>query len=121
MVGGTVRPEAPSYVERTADRELLEHAAAGEFCYVLTPRQMGKLSLMECTAIELRKKKAVYVIIALQGIVARGMSAEAFYAGLVDAFIRQGLIPDDWLRLIGFRVVCVPIDLWTLKLCTLVL
>jgi|GEM_PF-878299 len=46
VVGGTVRSDSPSYVKRPADDELLDLALAGRFCYVLTPRQMGKSSLM---------------------------------------------------------------------------
>src|SRR5207249_2947418 len=45
VTGGTLRPDAPSYVERQADRDLYAGLQAGEFCYVLTSRQMGKSSL----------------------------------------------------------------------------
>src|SRR5438309_5181925 len=48
VTGGTLRPDAPSYVERQADRDLYEGLLGGEFCYVLTSRQMGKSSLMRC-------------------------------------------------------------------------
>ena len=48
--GGTLSLKAPSYVKRPADDELLEHLLHGEFCFVLTPRQMGKSSLMLRTA-----------------------------------------------------------------------
>ena len=46
VTGGTLRHDAPSYVERRADRDLSEGLLQGEFCYVLTSRQMGKSSLM---------------------------------------------------------------------------
>jgi hypothetical protein len=44
--GGTLRPDAPSYVERQADSDLFQALQHGEFCYALTSRQMGKSSLM---------------------------------------------------------------------------
>jgi len=34
--GGTLPPDAPSYVKRPTDDELFRHIMAGEFCYVLT-------------------------------------------------------------------------------------
>jgi len=48
--GGSLQPDAPSYVERRADRELYDGLLGGEFCYVLTARRMGKSSLMVGTA-----------------------------------------------------------------------
>lgn len=56
VAGGTLKPQSPSYVERPADEELFYLALAGEFCYVLTPRQMGKSSLMISTARRLQAK-----------------------------------------------------------------
>jgi tetratricopeptide (TPR) repeat protein len=48
--GGTLPANAPSYVKRLADDELFHYIMAGEFCYVLTSRQMGKSSLMTRTS-----------------------------------------------------------------------
>src|SRR5207244_3571480 len=42
--GGTLPPETPSYVPRQADGDLFDALSRGEFCYVLTSRQMGKSS-----------------------------------------------------------------------------
>jgi hypothetical protein len=49
-------------------------------------RQMGKSSLMVHTVVQLEKQRIGIVIIDLQGKIERGMAAEAFYAGLIDAF-----------------------------------
>ena len=58
VTGGTLRHDAPSYVERQADRDLYAGLLHGEFCYVLTSRQMGKSSLMVRTATKLREHSA---------------------------------------------------------------
>ncbi len=46
VTGGTLPTDAPSYVARRADTDLLETLRRGEFCYVLDTRQMGESSLM---------------------------------------------------------------------------
>ena len=55
VTGGTLRRDAPSYVRRAADDALFEGLSQGQFCYVLTSRQMGKSSLMVRTAARLRE------------------------------------------------------------------
>lgn len=92
QVGGTLSVDAPSYIPRRADQELLEHVTAGDFCYILTPRQMGKSSLVVRTFAQLKKKRIHSVLIDLQGKIEHGMTAEAFYAGLLDT-LRKKSVP----------------------------
>jgi hypothetical protein len=86
VAGGTLRTSAPSYVTRPADAELLQQLQAGEFCYVLTPRQMGKSSLMVRTAQRLRAEGVRVVIIDLTSIGASSsaISADQWYLGLLS-------------------------------------
>ena len=44
-VGGSLAVDDPTYIERSADDALYKALIDGEFCYVLTSRQMGKSSL----------------------------------------------------------------------------
>ncbi len=42
VTGGTLTSDAPCYLQRQADSDLHEGLKQGEFCSVLTSRQMGK-------------------------------------------------------------------------------
>ena len=82
VTGGTLRADAPSYVERAADHELLAGLLAGDFCYVLTSRQMGKSSLMVRTARKLRERGVRVVALDLTAI-GQNLTSEQWYAGLL--------------------------------------
>src|SRR5438093_1700001 len=82
VTGGTLRQDAPSYVERQADKDLLEGLNRGEFCYVLTSRQMGKSSLMVHTAARLREAGVQVVVLDLTAV-GQNLSPEQWYGGLL--------------------------------------
>ena len=83
VAGGTLRSDADSYVIRAADRELFERAKAGEFCYILTPRQMGKSSLMVRTAQRLKQAGQRVAVIDLTGTGTKAAEIDAWYQGLL--------------------------------------
>ena len=81
VTGGTLRDDAPSYVTRQADNDLYDGLEAGEFCYVLTSRQMGKSSLMVRTAVRLRQAGRTVILLDLTQI-GQELTVEQFYDGL---------------------------------------
>lgn len=82
VTGGALQVDAGSYVSRGADEELLAALRAGEFCYVLTTRQMGKSSLMVRTASQLREGGASVVIIDLTAI-GQNLDVEQWYFSML--------------------------------------
>jgi tetratricopeptide (TPR) repeat protein len=98
VAGGTLSVDSPSYVKRPADDELFNLALSGEFCYVLTPRQMGKSSLMVCTADRLHESGVSTSIIDLTEI-GTDVSIEQWYLGLITRLKVQldlSVDPDGW-------------------------
>jgi hypothetical protein len=97
VVGGTVRSDSPSYVKRPADDELFDLALTGKFCHVLTPRQMGKSSLMVRTARHLEQQGVRTAIIDLTRI---GLvTIDQWYLNLLTELkenFKLSVDPDTW-------------------------
>lgn len=88
ITGGTLPRNAPCYVVRQADTDLYRHLLHGEFCYILTARQMGKSSLMVRTAGRLREEGTAAVVVDLS---ARGqnLTPDQWYFGQLTSIGRQ--------------------------------
>ncbi len=82
VTGGTLPAASASYVERAADRQLLEHLRAGRFCYVLNSRQMGKSSLCVRTMRKLEGLGVRRAFVDLTKIGGKNVTPEQWYAGI---------------------------------------
>lgn len=83
VTGGSLHADTPSYIERRADTELYEALEQGEFCYILTSRQMGKSSLTVRTALRLQAEGVITVVLDLTAL-GQNVAAEQWYYGLLS-------------------------------------
>jgi WD40 repeat protein len=109
VTGGTLHLDAPSYVERKADQDLLEGLLAGEFCYILTSRQMGKSSLMVRTANKLGDADVVVLDLSALG---QHMSREQWYNGLLAVIGQQLGIEDELEEFWNSNQMFSPVQRW---------
>jgi muramidase (phage lysozyme) len=88
-VGGTVQANGQGvYITRQADEDLMQLCLNSTFAYVLTPRQMGKSSLMIRTSERLIAKGIQFVIIDLTEI-GTSIAMEDWYTDFLDIVARQ--------------------------------
>ena len=87
QVGGSLHSNAPSYVTREADSIFYQALKAGEFCYVLNSRQMGKSSLRVRASQRLTAEGTVCIFIDLTGMGTQEVNPEKWYAGIVQSIV----------------------------------
>ncbi|MGD1806069.1 AAA-like domain-containing protein [Dapis sp. BLCC M126] len=100
-LGGCLPINAQSYVKRQADEDIYEGIKAGNFCYVLNSRQMGKSSLRVRTIQKLRAEGVFSVNIDMTEIGTFEISPSEWYAGIIDSIVGSLKLNyifniDDW-------------------------
>lgn len=111
VVGGTLRHDAPSYITRMADQELYEGLLHGQFCYVLTARQMGKSSLMIRTAARLREAGIGAAILDLTAV-GQNLSVEQWYGGLLTQLGQRLDLEEELIEFWQTQPLLGPLQRW---------
>ncbi|NEO85264.1 MAG: hypothetical protein F6J87_13605 [Spirulina sp. SIO3F2] len=88
-VGGALPTNAQTYVTRRADSLLFEQALTGQFCYVLSSRQMGKSSLQVRTIQKLREHGVACGVVDLLQICSQEIQQEQWYAAIAHHLTRN--------------------------------
>ncbi|MBO3463663.1 AAA-like domain-containing protein [Aetokthonos hydrillicola Thurmond2011] len=88
QVGGSLKVNALTYVERQADIDLYNALIQNEFCYVFSSRQMGKSSLRLRTRHRLQQAGFVCASIDMTRIGSANITPSQWYKGVVVDLLR---------------------------------
>jgi WD40 repeat protein len=90
QIGGTIGSEHSSYIKRAVDENLYTNLLQGNFCYVLTSRQMGKSSLTAQVIEKLRQDgiKCSWYDASFAGD-KENVTANQWYRGLINRWVNE--------------------------------
>jgi len=120
VVGGTLTGTASSYVERRADSELLTALQAGEYCYVLDTRQVGKSSLIVRAAQQLSAAGCLTAFLDLSTF-GDAPTEEQWYGKLLANLVRALNLEDEADAFWESNTRCSGAQRWFLAMRDLVL
>ncbi len=84
QIGGYLQVSAPTYVKRRADEELYQELQAGNFCYVMSPPQTGKSSLVLQIARRLQAEGTLIAGVNLKSISTPNITPKKWYGAIMQ-------------------------------------